>query len=72
MQRASDVRKCSVSQVRVSADVSGLPARCAAEEANFSTEGAASLGRVGPESGRPGMSKAVWPNDSHSGMSTMA
>lgn len=46
--------------------------RCAADEANLSTAGSASLGREGPLSGIRGMLKSLLPNDSHSGMSTAA
>ena len=67
----SEVRKCSVSHVKVSLLVYGLPLIWAAEGAYFSMEKSESLRRVLPGSFRkPLMPKSVSPKPSISGMST--
>ena len=67
----SEVRKCSVSQVKVSLEVKGLPLICAADEAHLYMEKSESFFRVMPASLRsPRMPKSVRPKPSISGMST--
>ena len=69
----NDVRKCSVSHVKVSLEVYFLPVMWAAEGAYFSIERSLKLGRVNPLSvRRPLMPKSVRPKPSISGMSTPA
>ena len=69
----SDVRKCSVSQVKVSLEVNGLPVTWAADEAYFSIDRSESFLRVMPGSRRrPLMPKSERPKPSISGMSTAA
>ena len=68
----NDVRKCSVSQVKVSLEVKGLPVTWAAEDAYFNMLMSLKLGRVNPGSRRrPLMPKSERPKPSISGMSTV-
>ena len=67
------VRKCSVSQVKVSLEVNGLPVTWAAEEAYFSIDTSLKFLRVMPGSVRsPLMPSSDSPKPSISGMSTAA
>lgn len=67
------MRKCSVSQVKVSLEICFFPEIWAAEEAYLSIEMSESFFLVCPRSLRsPEMPKSLSPKPSHSGMSTAA